>query len=327
MISSRGCIWRLYLIVIGAVIVGAGASVSAQPVWASEAFENAAPAWFDRARQTPFQEASEAGFRKMSRSRSVKTLWQWSYGTSFSGGPNLDEPLVTDRPDFTEASSTVGLGVLQLESGYTYTRDGSGVDATAIHSFPETLFRYGVLADWLEFRVQPNVISQRAGSVSTTGADDLNLGFKIGLTPQEGILPEMALIPQMTVPVGAKAFSANEVLPGLILIYGWEFNEYLKIAGQTFFDRAIDDVTSDSYTEWSTSWSIGYTLTEKLGAYTEWYALLPHSADAVKPEHYFDGGFTYLLSNDVQWDIRGGVGLNGPADDQFVGTGLSIRFK
>src|SRR5262245_53064759 len=40
-----------------------------------------------------------------------KTLFQWSYGTSFSGGPNLDEPLVTDRPDFTEASVTVGRGV------------------------------------------------------------------------------------------------------------------------------------------------------------------------------------------------------------------------
>ena len=46
---------------------------------------------------------------------------QWSYGTSFSGGPDLDEPLVTDRPDFTEASSTVGRGVAQLEFGYTYT--------------------------------------------------------------------------------------------------------------------------------------------------------------------------------------------------------------
>ncbi|MGE3408748.1 MAG: hypothetical protein AB7I37_18160 [Pirellulales bacterium] len=39
------------------------------------------------------------------------TLFQWSYGTSFSGGPDLSEPIVTDRPDFTEASVTVGQGV------------------------------------------------------------------------------------------------------------------------------------------------------------------------------------------------------------------------
>ena len=53
--------------------------------------------------------------------RSPGTLFQWSYGNSFSGGPDLDAPLVTDRPDFTEASSTVGRGVAQIEFGYTYT--------------------------------------------------------------------------------------------------------------------------------------------------------------------------------------------------------------
>src|SRR5687768_10953213 len=51
------------------------------------------------------------------------TLFQWGYGDGGEGGPDLSEPLVTDRPDFTEASSTVGLGVMQLESGYTYVYD------------------------------------------------------------------------------------------------------------------------------------------------------------------------------------------------------------
>src|SRR5688572_11638984 len=31
------------------------------------------------------------------------TLFQWSYGDGGDGGPDLNEPLVTDRPDFTEA--------------------------------------------------------------------------------------------------------------------------------------------------------------------------------------------------------------------------------
>ena len=51
------------------------------------------------------------------------TLLQWSYGTSFSGGPDREAPLVTDRPDFTEASVTVGRGVTQLEMGYLYVND------------------------------------------------------------------------------------------------------------------------------------------------------------------------------------------------------------
>src|SRR5262245_38321981 len=74
---------------------------------------------------------AESGFRG--------TLMQWSYGTSFEGGPDVYEPLVTDRPDFTEASVTVGYGVAQLETGYTFFHDSEGGDRTRSHSFPETL--------------------------------------------------------------------------------------------------------------------------------------------------------------------------------------------
>jgi hypothetical protein len=63
-----------------------------------------------------------------------------------------------------------------------------------------------------------------------------------------------------------------------------------------------------------------------VGAYAEWYGLMPNGAATARPEHYFNGGFTYLLCDNMQFDIRAGVGLNDVADDYFVGTGLSIRF-
>ncbi len=255
------------------------------------------------------------------------TLFQWSYGTSFSGGPDLDEPLVTDRPDFTEASSTVGLGVAQLEFGYTYVFDNDGTDQTIGHSYPEPLLRVGILADWLELRVSWNYATEIVNSVGESGSEDLYLGFKIGLTPQEGILPEMALIPQMFVPVGADRFTADEVLPGLNWIYGWEVCDFISTAGSTQFNRAIDEVTAAAYTEWAQSWTIAYSLTERVGAYTEWFGFFPHSAETATPEYYFNGGLTLLLTDDVQWDIRAGLGLNEAAADYFAGTGLSIRFR
>ena len=78
-----------------------------------------------------------------------KTLFQWSYGTTFSGGVDLDDDLQTDRPDFVEASTAVGKGVLQIESGYTYVRNKDPGDDTISHSIGEVLFRYGVLEDCL----------------------------------------------------------------------------------------------------------------------------------------------------------------------------------
>lgn len=44
------------------------------------------------------------------------------------------------------------------------------------------------------------------------------------------------------------------------------------------------------------------------------------------PSNSFDGGFTYLLRDDLQVDASAGVGLSDDADDWFVGLGLSLRF-
>ena len=261
-----------------------------------------------------------------------RTLFQWSYGTSFGGAPDLDEPIVTDRPDFTEASSTVGKGVLQIESGYTYVRNKDPDDNSTLHSAGEVLFRYGVLANWLEFRLQAlplfQTASTGAGPTATDGGlADLYLGAKIGVTPQEGFWPEMAITPQMTVPSGQRAFTNNDVLPGVNWLYGWDVNDFLAIGASTQFNHRIDGGTGHKYTEWAQSITLNYTFTEQIGGYTEWFVLCPSGADTERVQHYMDGGLTYKLTPDVQFDVRAGYGLTGAADDLFAGTGLSIRFK
>ncbi len=261
------------------------------------------------------------------RTNNRPTLFQWSNGNSFSGGPPIHEDLATDRPDFTEASSTVGRRVLQIESGYTYVFNNDGAGQSITHNYPEALFRYGILTDWLELRVASNVLNLSNPLFSGTAYDDLYLGFKIGLTPQEGILPEMALVPQMNIPTGSDVVSAKRVLPGLNWLYGWEISELLSLYASTQYNESVDSGTSDIYSEWAQSATINYSLTEKFGGFTEWFALFPTSADTEKPQYYFDGGIFYRFTQDVQWDFRSGVGLNDAADDYFVGTGLSVRFR
>jgi Putative MetA-pathway of phenol degradation len=255
------------------------------------------------------------------------TLFQWP-GSTATGGPDLSEALVTDRPDFTEASSTVGNGVAQIEFGYTYVYDNNNNESTKTNSFGEPLLRYGIYDDWLELRIGIAPTTERTKSPGNTsnesGISDLYLGFKIALTPQDGILPEMAIIPQMNVPTGSSAFTSDHVEPGLNWIYGWELNNFVSMAGSTQGNRRIDDA-NESYLEMAQSWTFAYTLTEKLGAYTEWYAILPSGGNMADNEHYANGGFTYLISNDIQFDIRAGVGLNEDAADYFIGSGFSIR--
>jgi hypothetical protein len=237
------------------------------------------------------------------------------------------EEIVTDRPDFTEASTTVGAGTLQFETGYTYGYNNDGPGSTHTHSYPETLVRYGVFADWFELRAAFNYGHEITGPITVSGAEDLYLGAKLGLTLQQGVLPEMALVPQMTVPTGADGVSSERVLPGANWLYGWDINEFLATGGSTQFNRTIDGTTGNEYTEWAQSWTINYSLLDNVGMYTEWFAFFPNGADRDHTQHYFDGGFTVKFNPDVQWDIRAGVGLNAAAEDYFVGTGLSWRMR
>jgi hypothetical protein len=238
-----------------------------------------------------------------------------------------EDEITTDRPDFTEASSTVGAGTLQFETGYTYGFDDDGPGSTHTHSYPETLMRYGVFADWFELRAAFNYGHEITGPIRNAGAEDLYLGAKLGLTLQQGVFPEMALVPQMTIPTGSEAFSNDRVLPGANWLYGWDINEFLGTGGSTQFNRALDDTSGNEYTEWAQSWTVNFSLLENVGMYTEWFAFFPRAADTARTQHYFDGGFTVKFTPDVQWDIRAGKGLNDAADDYFIGTGLSWRMR
>ena len=61
-------------------------------------------------------------------------------------------PLVTDRPDATEASSTVGKGVFQIESGGLYESFEENSIQLENYTYNTTLLRYGLL-DNVELRL------------------------------------------------------------------------------------------------------------------------------------------------------------------------------
>lgn len=287
------------------------------------------------------------------KSRGPRTLFRWSYDDSEESEPfnPFDGPITTDRPDFTENSATVGAGVFQIETGFTYERDNE--DNTLEQGYvPDVLFRVGMFADWFEFRLaysQALETSDEGGTFSNLNqSNDLYLGLKLMMTEQAGILPEMSIMPQMTVPTGGSDVSAKQVMPGVNWLYAWVLNDTFTLAGSSQINRSNGDAFSllldpatgnviggnvvpngDYFAEYAQSASLATTLIEdKLGMYTEWFAIVPIGPDptsGVRTEQYFNGGFTYLVNNNLQLDIRAGVGLNQAAADFFSGAGFSLR--
>ena len=264
-----------------------------------------------------------------------KTLMQWSYGTSFSGGPpGMDEPLESDRPGFTESPTTVGRGVVQLETGYVYSLDNHAGDRRTNNAFPDTLWRIGMFAEWFEWRIEYNYEIQN-DTISngvlpsihqrTSGSDDLLLGIKLCLTPQEGILPQMGLNPLMSVPSGSPGFTQGAVMPGVAWLYNWKLSEKWILEGLTSVIRERDDDGND-YTQFAQAFNLQYQITKKLQFYIEWFVTSPTGRTSDRTTQNADGGFSYQITNNFQLDAEVGVGLNEAADDFLAGGGAVVRF-
>jgi hypothetical protein len=232
-----------------------------------------------------------------------------------------------DRPHLPEASTTVGLGRTVLEAGYTYNTSGGFFP---LHSYPETLLRVGLFADWFELRVAQNLVSQTTtdpsgGRSSVSGAEDAQLGVKLALTEQKECLPESALILQVSLPTGSKAVTAGRVLPGIHYDCSWEvIKDVLSVETVVIADGSVDD-RGHTFTTLAHGVTAAYDVTRKLEAFGEldsFYA----AGDSAPPQHYFVGGLVYFFSLNGEIDIRAGVGLNKHADGFLLGSGFALRY-
>lgn len=246
-----------------------------------------------------------------------------SAGTAWAQGP-----LSADRPDFTESTSTVGHGVFQFEFGYTFGRDGD--TKVHSHSLGELLIRAGALKDRLELRVavSPQWMRTSPDRARTggMGIEDLYLGIKLALTEQNGILPATAILPQTTLPTGSPEFSAERVLPGVNLVYGWDIAKIVSVAAGTQVNRAAGGHAGD--VEWAQSLVAAFGAGARHGLYAEWFARFHRGRGGRRwAEHYANTGATWLATDDLQWDVRVGFGLNDAAEGFFLGTGMSVRIR
>lgn len=247
--------------------------------------------------------------------------------------PQPEQPgarIITDRPHLAEAATTVGLGRIQIENGYTFFTDDQAGTRVQTHSFPETLIRLGVLREWFELRVAYNFFSEKTtaagNSTSLTGADDLYLGAKVAFTEQFGILPEFTIFPQMRVPVGHPNFTSGQVLPGVNFVYAWMLTDKLELEANTQVNRRLDDGVDHYYTEFLQTFNFEYDLAEKLMIFNEFVLISPSGAQAARCQYYEHAGLHYFIRPNLQLDLHAALGLNQYSDDFFGGTGLSWRW-
>jgi len=248
----------------------------------------------------------------------------------------LTEPLESDRPDFTECSSTVPLGRLQLEGGYTYAYDDEKGHRNSEQSVPEFLLRVGLLekvelrVGWQGWSLTEDLFMEKndAGrtirrEIHDDGATDMSVGFKAGLLPQDHLIPNLSVIAEFGIPTGARNKTAGDVEPLIKWLWSYDLTDRLSLSGNLNF--AVLKSDREQHFQSSASMSVGYQLADWMGTYVEYFGFYPDSR-ATDAAHYLDGGLTFPITRNFQLDIRAGVGLNDEAADFFTGAGFAIRW-
>src|SRR5215467_3893154 len=108
-------------------------------------------------------------------------------GSPGSGQDNL-EP---DRPDVTNGTHIVDVGLLQIEAGGVWNRGGADRHSTGT---PVTL-RLG-LSEWLEARISGDgLLSVTDPSGTQSGLGNIQLGAKLRLWADPGGVPVLSILP------------------------------------------------------------------------------------------------------------------------------------
>jgi hypothetical protein len=255
-------------------------------------------------------------------------------GRTASHRDPFEEPIETERHDFTQSTTTVGRGVAQIEAGYTYFYSDLGKEIEHSHTTPETLVRLG-LTDDIEFRVRWTYAwSFVDKGENVDSAEDLRWSVKLRATDQDGCIPESAMELRFTAPTGGSAFSTERVEFGLDYIYGWKIAEGWEVYGSTGFGtQALGDFglvpeepASEHFTAWTQSVALGTELTERTSLYNEFYGVFSAGLEHDYAEVYFNTGLDYYVTNDLVLDLRVGVGVTPDSDDFFSGVGGGYRF-
>lgn len=254
-------------------------------------------------------------------------LLLWPGQTEDKARLDLDAPLVTDRPNFTDAASTVGRGVSQIEFGYTYSHGKTNSSKGDVHTYPEAAIRYGVLRDWIELRIRQSLLSQDLSDESATGFGDTYLGTKLGLLPQHGALPQIAVQPQMTLPTGSGSSGTKHILPGLNVLLFWSLTDRSFLTGSSQVNRLESANSSDINSTWAQSAAVGTQIHKRLSCFVEWFGIFQDSVQEASDSHSSDAGLIWLYDRDTQLDIRFGTGLQDRFGKEFfAGIGMSVRF-
>jgi hypothetical protein len=247
--------------------------------------------------------------------RLTTLLLLFNFCNTFAQETTESEPIATDRPDQTETPEIVPKGIFQMENGFSFEKAGNDSENFVV---PSSLLKYGFNGKF-EFRLIAEFVIDETGGTKISGFNPILVGFKVAICDEKGILPKTSLLGHLSIPdFASDDFKTTYYAPEFRFTMQHTLSDKIKL-GYNLGAEWDGDSPEPTFIYTLTS---GFELSKKAGCFIEVYGFAPQKD---KADHRVDGGFTYLLSNDMMVDASGGFGITQNAPDYFAAVGFSFR--
>ena len=221
--------------------------------------------------------------------------------------------LASDRPDYTDGTSTVAAGHQQLEIGVEIAQGAAGLGMQA----PMGLLRVG-LSDSAEVRLGlPGVSVEFDDNQDASLVGGISLGAKLARKVADDM--GVALIPSVEMPVATGQFAADGISAGAAGALQWDFAETAGVGVNLAVGLGGVGSESDLALGYLASLSLGVGVSDEVGVFAEAYCTIDD--DGAVP--VADGGLLWLLAPHLQVDVYGGVTLE-ESISVFGGAGVVL---
>lgn len=222
--------------------------------------------------------------------------------------------IVTDRPTFTEAPDVVPARLVQLEAGGTYASMG----VIGAYNVPELWVRYGIAP-----RVEARVGVPDYVRVDNSGNTDHRLGLaSFGLKLQglaSGGPLGLTLVPAITLPVDPD--DVRHAAPEMSLVWWIGFSDSVTVSGHAGYAWLED--AGRGADELRLTLTVAQPVNPRVATFVEWSGVLPREGGT--GTQFFHHGYAWSLSDRLQVDVHGALGLTHDAPDFTLGAGVSVR--
>jgi hypothetical protein len=227
-----------------------------------------------------------------------------------AAAPAVSQVIDTNRPGFSFTPGVVGKGNWQVETGIGFSQNDSDSETL---SLPNAEVRYGTGERVEVFVSSLGWAEDDSFGSKASGLTDIAVGTKIAVS-EPASATKMAVLLQLSLPTGDDRFTSDEVNPAIGFI--WAHSGRFNLAGTA----KLSD-TPGGY-QFDNGLKLPFAIDDRRSWFVEWEANIPERGG---DSHWANGGFQWLMQDNIQIDLNAGVGLNSGAGDYRFGVGFSIR--